>query len=255
MKTITVVAVALLALAGCADHQEPYQTYQSGPMAQTQNAPTPDPIPSTAGSPSCCDPGNPKPDRIQESTTAQAQNAPVTTPDPTPWICCGSANPTPSTAGSPSCCDPGNPNQGSTTPVAPAPPAADEVVLHSERGVYTLPVTINDAITQLFVLDSGASDVTIPIDVFKTLVQSGTVDVSDVIGMQRYVMADGSTGQSPTFLIHELRVGNHPIENVTASVTPAGSEPLLGQGFLSRLPAWTVNNNGSASVLSISNPD
>ena len=54
-----------------------------------------------------------------------------------------------------------------------APPGAIEVPMVRSGGTYGLPVLINKAITLDFVLDSGASDVSIPKDVFGTLVRTG----------------------------------------------------------------------------------
>ena len=47
--------------------------------------------------------------------------------------------------------------------------------MKKERGTYVLPVLINNAITLDFVLDSGAADVTVPADVFRTLVRTGSI--------------------------------------------------------------------------------
>ncbi|MFL5268324.1 MAG: hypothetical protein ACJ8AH_17315 [Stellaceae bacterium] len=51
---------------------------------------------------------------------------------------------------------------------------------------------MNGAMTLRFVLDSGASDVLIPADVFLTLLRTGTVSESDFLGSQIYSLADGS---------------------------------------------------------------
>ncbi|HEY8871418.1 MAG TPA: GDSL-type esterase/lipase family protein, partial [Stellaceae bacterium] len=53
---------------------------------------------------------------------------------------------------------------------APLVAAVTETVqLEREHGVFMVPVRINDAVTIPFVLDSGAGDVSVPEDVFKTL--------------------------------------------------------------------------------------
>ena len=48
-----------------------------------------------------------------------------------------------------------------------------KVRLEKQGGTYTVPVVINNAIRLNFILDSGASDVLIPGDVFLTLVRTG----------------------------------------------------------------------------------
>jgi hypothetical protein len=82
----------------------------------------------------------------------------------------------------------------------------------TEGGTLVVPVLINDAITLTFIIDSGAADVSIPADVFLTLMRAGTVDKSDFIGSRTYELADGSTVPSPIFCIRSLKVGNLEIE-------------------------------------------
>jgi hypothetical protein len=101
---------------------------------------------------------------------------------------------------------------------------------------------INDAVTIPFVLDSGAGDISVPEDVFKTLMRTRTVTESDLLTPGTYVLADGSEHLQQRFVLHELRVGHHVVNNVTASVAPDKADPLLGQSFLKKLPAWTVDN-------------
>lgn len=117
-----------------------------------------------------------------------------------------------------------------------------EVALKEVGGTYLVPVQINGAITLNFTVDSGAADVLIPADVMLTLIRTGTLSQGDFIGKKTYELADGTKLPSITFLLRELRVGNHHLENVTASVGPVEGGLLLGQSFLSRFAAWTLNN-------------
>jgi predicted aspartyl protease len=116
------------------------------------------------------------------------------------------------------------------------------VALQKEGGIFVVPVEVNGAITLDFGVDSGAADVTIPADVFSTLKRTGTIRVSDIIGQQRYVLADGTTSPSVTFTIRSLRVGNKVVQNVQASVTPARGDLLLGQSFLGRFKSSSIDN-------------
>src|SRR6516165_7004064 len=51
-------------------------------------------------------------------------------------------------------------------------------------GIYQVPVVINDALKLDFIVDSGASDVSIPADVVFTLIRTGTIKKSDFIGTE-----------------------------------------------------------------------
>jgi hypothetical protein len=65
------------------------------------------------------------------------------------------------------------------------------VPLKQEGGIFVVPVEINGAITLEFGVDSGAADVSVPLDVFSTLMRTHTIKDSDIIGEQTYVLADG----------------------------------------------------------------
>jgi hypothetical protein len=74
------------------------------------------------------------------------------------------------------------------------------------------------------------------------------VKESDFIGSATITLADGSEQSSDLFILHEVRVGDHVIRNVVANVAPITGDPLLGQSFLSKLPSWTIDNQGHALV-------
>jgi hypothetical protein len=94
-----------------------------------------------------------------------------------------------------------------------------------------------------------AADVAIPEDVFLTLMRTGTIKKTDFIGPGTYVLADGSEQPSEWFVLHEVRVGDHVVRNVIANVAPVKGDPLLGQSFLSKSPAWTIDNQRHALIL------
>jgi predicted aspartyl protease len=123
-------------------------------------------------------------------------------------------------------------------------PAKAEIVISMRRvgGMHVVPVLINDAITLDFVVDSGATDVTIPANVVSTLVQEGNLNDADFIGQRKYRLADGSTTVLKTFRIRSLKVGDTVVENVTGSVAPAQGFPLLGQSFLRHFRSWSIDN-------------
>jgi clan AA aspartic protease (TIGR02281 family) len=123
------------------------------------------------------------------------------------------------------------------------------VPMQREGGAYVVPVLINETITLNFVVDSGASDVSIPADVVTTLMRTGTLKQSDFLGPKTYVLADGSKFPSQTFRIRSLKVGGKVIENVNGSVATVQGSLLLGQSFLGRFKSWSVDNNKHALVL------
>jgi predicted aspartyl protease len=116
-------------------------------------------------------------------------------------------------------------------------------------GIYRVPVVINGALKLDFIVDSGASDVSIPADVVLTLMRTGTIKRSDFIGTSKYGLADGSTVESRTFIISSLKVGDRTVTDVRASISDVDGPLLLGQSFLSKFKSWSQDNVSHELVL------
>ena len=116
-------------------------------------------------------------------------------------------------------------------------------------GIYHVPVLINDTLKLDFIVDSGASDVSIPSDVVLTLIRTGTIKKSDFIGTQTYYLADGSPVESKTFIVRSLKVGDRTVTDVRASIADVNGPLLLGQSFLSKFKSWSQDNVSHELVL------
>jgi uncharacterized protein (DUF2147 family) len=123
------------------------------------------------------------------------------------------------------------------------------VPMVSDGGTFKVPVTINRQLTLKFVVDSGAADVSIPVNVFMTLVRTGTITDADFLDKQTYRLADGSTLPSQRFVIRTLKIGDKTLENVIGSIAPVAGSLLLGQSFLSRFKSWSMDNQGRTLIL------
>jgi gag-polyprotein putative aspartyl protease len=138
-------------------------------------------------------------------------------------------------------------------PQLTAPPSSgmgeNAVPMVSNGGTFKVPVTINRQLTLKFVVDSGAADVSIPVDVFMTLVRTGTITDADFLDKQTYRLADGSTLPSQRFVIRTLKIGDKTLENVVGSIAPVAGSLLLGQSFLSRFKSWSMDNQGRTLIL------
>ena len=111
-----------------------------------------------------------------------------------------------------------------------------------EGGVYVVPVRFNDMITLDAIVDSGASDVSIPADVVLTLIRTKTITDKDFLGQKTYVLADGSRVPSRQFLIGSMKVGDKTVKSVVASIASPKGGILLGQSFLNKFKSWSVDN-------------
>jgi len=142
----------------------------------------------------------------------------------------------------------GPPNQS-----PPLPHTTDSregtVAMEKVGGVYVVPVSFNGAITLDAIVDSGASDVSVPADVVMTLMRTKTISDQDFLGAQTYILADGSKVPSARFRIRSLKVGGNTIESVEASIASSEAVILLGQSFLGRFRSWSVDNDKHVLIL------
>lgn len=121
-------------------------------------------------------------------------------------------------------------------------------------GVYSVPVKINGALMLNFLLDSGASDVVIPADVALTLIRTGTIDNSDVLGSAQYTQADGSLIANTQVNFRQLQIGSRIIRNIRGSVGGVDSPLLLGQTALTQLEPWRLDTRAGYLVLAEPGP-
>ncbi len=109
-------------------------------------------------------------------------------------------------------------------------------------GVYEVPVVINGVLMMNFIIDSGASDVSISSDVASTLVKAGTVGYDDWLPGKVYQFADGSYAKSRRFVIRSLNIGGRYIYDVTCSISESTESPLLlGVSALEKIGSYRVD--------------
>jgi TPR repeat protein len=116
------------------------------------------------------------------------------------------------------------------------------LALTKNGGVYEIPVILNGVLTIKFIVDSGASDVSISPDVAMTLVKTGTVSKNDFLEGKVYQFADGSFAESERFILHSIKIGSKVITNVPCSISKTTDAPmLLGQSALQKLGAYKID--------------
>lgn len=140
-------------------------------------------------------------------------------------------------------------DQGADLAQAAAKPGVTIVPLQAERGALVVPVLVDDAILLKFIVDSGASDVTIPEDVARTLMRAGKLTGGDYVGNGVAILADGSRIPSRMFIIRSMKVGGREVRNVTASISGERGALLLGQSFLRHFKSWSIDNRRRVLVL------
>jgi hypothetical protein len=128
---------------------------------------------------------------------------------------------------------------------------AEDIPLIKMGGTYRLPVEVNGILTLPFMLDPGASDVTIPADVALTLYRMGTIKDTDFLPGRMYTLADGATLRSTRFVLRSLKIGQRRMTNIPASIGRVLSPLLLGQSFLERLGSWEMESQRQVLTIGV----
>ncbi len=114
--------------------------------------------------------------------------------------------------------------------------------------MYRLSVTLNGRLVRPFIVDTGAGEVQVSSGVLRALFPDGsTPPVYLPVGTYR--LADGRTVHDRRFLIQRLRIGEHELHQVTASIGGPDAPLLLGQNVLDRLGTWTIDSRRRVLVL------
>lgn len=132
---------------------------------------------------------------------------------------------------------------------ATAGESAQTVPFEPHNGAFVIPVVLNDVLTEKFIVDSGATDVSIPAEIAAKLKEMGAMSGADYLGSKIYMLADGSKVPSDIYKIASLRIGAMVVHDVTVRISAARSDLLLGQSFLGRLKSWSMDNTRRVMIL------
>ena len=124
----------------------------------------------------------------------------------------------------------------------------DKIKLETYGGIYKIWGKIGD-LKQHFILDSGASDISISKKTENELIKQGIIRKNDYIEPALYSLADGSIIKCRRLIIPEITVGKFRIRNVLTSVGTSNSPLLLGKSFLDKFKKWSVNNHTNELIL------
>ena len=170
-----------------------------------------------------------------------------------PWYECrskdGSGETRRSSVGGPGCSYvPSQPNIGSCSlimqevTVRPGTGTSFSIPLRQQGGVFEVMATLNSEIKVSFVVDSGASDVTIPENVAGLLINNGSLAKADFLGSGEYRFANGHTSSGKIVRLRTLDLDGHILKDIQAVVLPGNGVPaLLGQSALRQLGKWSIN--------------
>lgn len=117
------------------------------------------------------------------------------------------------------------------------------VKMENSSGVYYIPSKIN-GFDMRFIFDTGASDITISLTEALFLLKQGTLTEDDILGTQKYQIADGSISEGTIINLKEIQIGDRVLKNIKATVIHNNEAPLLlGQSALTRFGRVIIDYN------------
>jgi hypothetical protein len=126
------------------------------------------------------------------------------------------------------------------------------IVKTTDGFTYWVPIIINRAGIPVFLIDTGFSgSLQIPRGFLDSLRTSGDLTKLDRKGPPvTSTLADGSEITQDTIIVREIILpGCRAFANVRAIISPSGSDPLLGQGILSRFSSAGIDHKELGLVL------
>jgi len=123
-------------------------------------------------------------------------------------------------------------------------------LLQARSGTYYLDVAIADVCCFKMMLDTGASDVSVPIALWYAMLQGGHITRDDHFAVANYRTANGVV-EGLRFRMPPMTVAGVTVNNVIGSVSKndTGKTILLGQSFLQKFKAWQINNTTGRLIL------
>lgn len=118
----------------------------------------------------------------------------------------------------------------------------EEIPFTQESGVCKVKCAIN-GLPLHFILDTGATDVSISSVEATFMAKNDFLSSSDIIGKQNYQTADGNITEGTVINLKDVKLGSLHLNNIKASVVRNQAAPLLlGQSVLSKLGKIEIDN-------------
>ena len=126
---------------------------------------------------------------------------------------------------------------------------SNKIKLSEINGTFNINVKFGK-INKLFVLDSGASELTISSTLENELLVNKIINEKSYLPDGLYKIADGSIISQKRVLISKIDVGAFSVKNISASIGNKNSPLLLGKNFLDLFKNWSIDNEEKTLELS-----
>ena len=117
------------------------------------------------------------------------------------------------------------------------------ILLTKQNGVYTIPCSIN-GVKRSLVFDTGASSVTISMQLAELLYRQGKLSDTDIKGYGRSQTASGHIVDNMAIVLKDVEISGLQLKNVDAVVIEGQNVPLLlGLSAIQKLGKVTLQGN------------
>jgi hypothetical protein len=113
---------------------------------------------------------------------------------------------------------------------------------------YLIKVRFGNLI-KTYILDSGASDMTLDDETYQHLKITNQLKISNNLTSQEYILADGSKVEYKRIKIPTFSIGDINVNNINAVLVEDGKPLLLGKSFLDSFKSWKVDNKNNALIV------
>jgi clan AA aspartic protease (TIGR02281 family) len=121
--------------------------------------------------------------------------------------------------------------------------SSETIPISKENGVYKVPCKVN-GLSLSFILDTGASDVSISLTEALFMLKNGYLNERDIRGTEKYRIANGQIAEGTKVILRSLKIGQFEINDVEATVLHNINSPLLfGLSALQRFGKIEIDYN------------
>ena len=105
------------------------------------------------------------------------------------------------------------------------------------------------SIVQVWLFDTGASDLLITKDMEAELKKENFITAQNYLGTGEYEMANGMVDTCRKYQINNVQIGKFYINNIVIAVSDKARRIIVGKGLLNKFSNWTLNNSDNTLTL------
>ncbi len=127
-------------------------------------------------------------------------------------------------------------------------PQADTLKVLNLNGMTYLKVRVGSK-TQVWLFDTGASDLLINIETEELLKNENILNSSSYLGTGEYEMANGVVDTCRKYNVSNIQIGRYMVNNVIVAVSNKGKRIIMGRALLNKFKKWSINNEENTLIL------